>query len=291
MARLGRRKPATVGSYILSMIIFLGIGGFFLVTGFTEYMDSKKIPVDFNTVSADELKLGMVLEGDLSFNLGKFMESYRTKYGVKTGSSTYYYIIPAGGEATPFLGPFMSLKGNTNINQDLDRQSGSLYNSLSGFDFIDVPTVHIKGKLKKLSSEDKGYLRDALKQIGYSSSEIESMISPYTFEYSNFNTYNFFFIAGGIFFLLGFLYAIPGIVRLKKQKSTALGEGFVSYGAEAVNTQQSQYGSDMNMQQNQYEGDMNAAQNPYGNDMNMQSGSDMGEQQNPYGQDDDGSNF
>lgn len=291
-----KRKPASVGSYILSMIVFLGIGGFFLVTGFTELMDSKKIPVDFNTLSANELEVGMVIEGDLEFNMGKFMESYTTKYGVKTGSSTYYYVIPAGGESSVFMGPFMSLKGNTRINSQLDSQAKSVYSYLQGYGDSDFDTVHIKGKLKKMSNEDKGYLKSALAQMGYEGAQ--NMISPYTFQYSNFDTYGIFFIAGGIFFLIGFLYAIPGIVRLKKQKSIALGEGYTSYGAESVNPQnpygngtgnpQNPYGGDMNAAQNPYGGDMNATQNPYGGDMNATQnpyGGDMNATQNPYGND------
>ena len=60
---------------LISVAIGLFIAGItFICIGVTEFYRSQVTPEDFNMLTADELKNNLIVEGDLYYNYGAFVE-------------------------------------------------------------------------------------------------------------------------------------------------------------------------------------------------------------------------
>lgn len=135
-----------------------------------DVIDSFKTPVNYNFMTAADVKDGTVVEGNLLYNFGFYEEQYMTgRFGNRTGSSSYWYLIPLiGGEEEAYMGFYT---GNKDLISTLDRQSEETY---SMFDTNVEPTpIHFKGKIVKMDSEDETYFRDGLLEFGLTLEEAQ----------------------------------------------------------------------------------------------------------------------
>ena len=150
------------------------IGVVLLVLGIEGLIDNSKKPVAFEDLKLSDLKAGMIVDGNVSFNLGCFEESYKTRYGIKTGGSQYYYAVMVESKIIAIK----CLSGGT-VSNALEKQSNELLN-YTGKDTPSFEGVAIKGKLKKMDSKTEGYLKDYLYYDELGGQILE--ISPYTIE-------------------------------------------------------------------------------------------------------------
>lgn len=150
------------------------IGVVLLVLGVEGLIDNSKEAVAFEDLKLSDLKTGMIVDGNVNFNLGCFEESYRTRYGIKTGGSQYYYAAMVETKIIAIKCP----SGGT-VSDALEKQSNELLN-YTGDDEPSFEGVAIKGKLKKMDSKTEGYLKEYLyyDELGGQIMEIE----PYTIE-------------------------------------------------------------------------------------------------------------
>lgn len=135
-----------------------------------DVIDNFKTPVNYNFMTAADVKNGTVVEGNLLYNFGSYEEQYTTgRFGNKTGSSSYWYLIPLiGGEEEAYMGFYT---GNQALISALDRQSEETY-SMSDTDTEPTP-IHFKGKIVKMDSEDETYFRDGLLEFGLTLEEAQ----------------------------------------------------------------------------------------------------------------------
>ena len=135
-----------------------------------DVIDSFKTPVNYNFMTAAEAKDGTVVEGNLLYNFGSYEEQYTTgRTGNRTGSTSYWYLIPLIGEEEEAYMGFYT--GNKELITALDRQSEETY---SMFDTGVEPTpIHFKGKIVKMDSEDMTYFRDGLLEFGLTLEEAQ----------------------------------------------------------------------------------------------------------------------
>lgn len=135
-----------------------------------DVIDNFKTPVNYNFMTAADAKDGTVVEGNLLYNFGSYEEQYTTgRFGNKTGSSSYWYLIPLiGGEEEAYMGFYT---GNQALISALDRQSEETY-SMSDTDTEPTP-IHFKGKIVKMDSEDETYFRDGLLEFGLTLEEAQ----------------------------------------------------------------------------------------------------------------------
>ncbi len=154
----------------LAVIAFV-FGAILIWMGLQDYMDSKKTPVPYDTLTPEMIESGMIVEGDVPYNLGIFEEMYTTNYGIKTGDSSYIYLIPVGDQ-------FMGLQcGNKETIAELDQQTEDTVKMFEGT--LSRPSsIHFKGKTSKMDSEDLSYAKQALQQAGLTDSEIDDVICP-----------------------------------------------------------------------------------------------------------------
>lgn len=193
--------------------IFIVIGVILTFEGVKDTMDSKKQPVDFNTMTEKDLKNDMIVEGDILYNYGVFEEEYRTTYGIKTGDSDYTYLIPIGEKK------YMGIKNQTNDQQiALDDQTNKTIDFLLGNSTVEPTPFHFKGRIITMSSQDKGYMRDYLLDMGYTESEVDGYILGYCIECVDFKGGMGEVGLGAALLIIAFLMIITPTLERKKQE-------------------------------------------------------------------------
>lgn len=148
------------------MLAALGI--VFTVMSAGDLIDSCKTPLNYNLMSVSDIKDGAIVEGNLFANLGSYEEYYTTgRFGGKTGSSSYWYLIPVGEEE--FMGFYT---GNQDLISALDRQANETWASLDD-DTVQPTPIHFKGKIVKMDAEDENYFRNGMLDCGFTLEEVQ----------------------------------------------------------------------------------------------------------------------
>lgn len=170
-------------------------------------------PSDFNNMVEADFEKGMIVEGDLYANLGCFEENYRTKYGVKQGNSQYNYMIPVG--ETQYMG---LLNNTVDLETALNQQADETFSLMLGETTDDPAPVHFKGRVVKMTDETKGYLRDYMLELGFTTEEVDDYILPYYIKCEIYGGGVWMALIGLVFFVIGVLsYVIPYMSARKKQ--------------------------------------------------------------------------
>ncbi len=154
------------------MWIFVVLGAIFLYEGINNASNSRKTPVDFNSLQVSDLKENMIVEGYIDKNYGYFEEEYRTTYGIKTGDSIYNYLITIGNQ-------YMGLKNHTEEQRvALDQQMNDTIDSLNGKG-VGPDKFYFKGQIKTLSNQEVGFMKEYLAYMGYTESEANKLMCKY----------------------------------------------------------------------------------------------------------------
>lgn len=173
-------KGLAIGQRFLIVLITVGVVLTYM--GAMDLIRGAKTPANYDSLVASDIKKGMIVEGYLSANLGAFMESYTTRNGVKTGSSQYTYLIPVGENE------YMGLLNNTTaMETELDAQTEDTYNYLAGNTITPPSTVHFKGRVVGMDSEEKGYMSSYMRDIGFSDNEITTYALSYYIKCENYD--------------------------------------------------------------------------------------------------------
>lgn len=163
------------------MWIFVVLGVIFLFEGASSAINSKKTPVDFNSLKESDFQLNMIVEGYVEYNLGYFEEEYRTTYGIKTGESIYNYLIPISETR------YMGLKNQTEDQRImLDQQTNDTIDMLSGQSVTPTP-FYFKGRIRMLTAQESGFMKDYFLSMGYSEAEAQKYMCQYYIECVDFS--------------------------------------------------------------------------------------------------------
>lgn len=144
-------------------------GAIMVAFGIYTLVMNGKSAYDLNELGDNEFKKGMMVEGDITFNLGAYEETYNTRYGVKEKSSAvWYYIVPVGDES------YIGVAVNANEKgAEFDRQTDQTYAWLNEETDQYPDTLHVKGKLAKMDAEDRALYKAAFKELGFSDAEFD----------------------------------------------------------------------------------------------------------------------
>lgn len=195
------------------MWVLVIIGGIFFYEGATSVADSKKTPVDFNSLKESDLQVNMIVEGYIEFNFGSFEEEYRTTYGIKTGDSIYNYLIPLGDSK------YMGLKNDTEEQRvALDQQMNDTFDVLNGLS-VTPQAFYFKGRVKALTEQEIGFMRDYIVSMGYTQSEAEKYMCKYYIECADFNGGMMKALIGALMLVVGLAGVIgPSVMESREQK-------------------------------------------------------------------------
>ena len=153
-----------------------------LFSGFSDLSCKMKKPVDINTVTAGQLKKGLVVEGDLQYNIGQFAESYTTYNYIRVGSKKANYVVPLSD------GSFIGLENYfTKQNSLFDAQADETYNYLAEETDQTPRTIHIRGQVKRMNYETQKIFKQAFREWGFSDAEITQSATEFYVEYKNYN--------------------------------------------------------------------------------------------------------
>lgn len=208
------------GANLLGRLLFvLGVCGVvFAYIGGVDLIDSKKPRYELGELMESDFKKGMIVEGDITANLGSFQESYTTTNGVKTGSSDYSYMIPVGEKQ--YAG--FEAKFDDTIGL-LDEQTDDTFLVLSGESSEMPEPVAVLGKVKKLPKKTRGFLRSYMLDLGFTEQDVDSYILDYYIVQTSFDSAAGFFFVGIGLILLCVLILVIVVVRSKKNSVPSSG--------------------------------------------------------------------
>ncbi|MCH5268583.1 MAG: hypothetical protein J1E62_09605 [Lachnospiraceae bacterium] len=151
-------------------VIMVILGVMLIGMAIVDLIDNSKVPLSFGNLKVSQLKNGKIVEGDVPINLGCFQESYRTRYGIKSSSSNYYYVVFVEDKA-------IGLRCTGETHEALEKQANAFLNH-TGDDAPDLESVPIKGKIRKMDSETRGHLEEYLydDESGTNIAEIEPYV-------------------------------------------------------------------------------------------------------------------
>ena len=203
---------------------FLGIGLAVAVYGLILTINLRKPAVDLNKVSWTTLKANQHVVIDLDFVMDEYM-LYGEKdknHEVKNVTSRFYTVpeITAdengGLNMTHFMGVAVPAKETATYERIADK-SYAWWTDTTGTVAWDPESVYIDGYLRKMSSDDKKYMREYLYDIGYSSEEVDEMLIPYVIM-NNASSMVGLVAAGLVMAALGAAFLIITIIRIKKDR-------------------------------------------------------------------------
>lgn len=260
----GERKMKNFLSRLAGVILVFG--AILVWMSVSDAINASKTPVDYSTVKESEIEKGMIIEGDLNFNYGAFEESYTTTNGVKTGSSKYTYMIPIGETK------YMGLKNTTtDMQEQLENQANKTFSYMLGESTSEPDTIHILGCVKKMDSETKGYLREYMLDMGFTSSEVDQYILDYYIQCENYDNWGAPLMVGIVLLLIGGAIVLGPILIARKQ-STYSGGGTVvqnsfengTYTMDSTSAFQTESDNTVYENQNFEQNNMEAAQDSFG---------------------------
>lgn len=147
-------------------IALIAMGAAFIIPGYRDHTAHAMDPISIEYLTPDMLTgKSLLVEGDIIGNYGAYMEEYTTNYGVKTGNSTYYYLID--------LGDYGYIGLRTQAASQFDNQSDAYYDYLMGLSATPPESIHVKGILKKQTKQEYNYMLEYLQEMGYSVRESE----------------------------------------------------------------------------------------------------------------------
>ena len=210
------------GFFKVFIICLLG-GLAFVVIGAIEVADSKKTPIDINTLTKDDIKAGVIVEGDIYYNFG-VCETIESKRNGKTESTSYRYVVPLVDD-TMFTVNVNDGSSNASLIADFDRQTDETYDLLDGNIEDTTTVVHVKGKINKMGNEDYGYYKDFLKSGDYTDDEISTYGSEYYLVIKDFSEGPLIMIFGLVFVGIAVLIGFLSIRKSKKAAANATPAG------------------------------------------------------------------
>ena len=204
-------------------------GMIMLVYGLILNINLRKPAVDLYSIDWNDLHGSQHVVVDLDFLMDPYM--LYEKDGTVTSQ---FYTIPdlyQGEDGRLYMGGFMGVavtKENFSKYDKLVDQSWEWWTDETGTVAFTSEPIHIDGYIRKMSANDKKYMRQYLQDMGYTSSEIDQLIVPYVL--MNNASSNLGFIFGGLIVLvLGGVFTALAVMRPlkdKKAQETSFTGGF-----------------------------------------------------------------
>ena len=136
---------------LLNGIALMVIGIVLTVVIAGELIDNAQPGVDYSTLTADTIKEGMIISGELPFNLGGYETVTREGDNGKQEVGTYYLICT---DDYDFWGIYTADKA---LLSKLERQATQ---TVTLDDLEDVTPIEFKGKVTAMDDDDKRIIRE-----------------------------------------------------------------------------------------------------------------------------------
>ena len=197
------KKKSIINKTTVGIVLCL-IGSILFILGKIDSLSYNNNLKDINEVALKDIKSGMIIEGDITHNLGIYAGREGIKYDYK------YYIIPINKNS------YISFHSRFNeVDSLLDKQFAEYLKYLEGGN-IPQTVVHIKGKVKKLTDSDEiKYLDSYLKDTAYK----DSYTNYYYLDEFDEKVSSLVEKIGRVIFFIGLFLILYGLEKKSKMKN------------------------------------------------------------------------
>lgn len=143
-------------------LILLALGIVLIVITGGEMADYSKKGIDYSTLQWNDFHEGMMVEGDLPQNYGAYEEIVDEDDKKSIGQ---FYLIDAGNDC--FMGLYTPME---NLLSSLNDQYEQWESD------SEITPVHFKGKVTKMDSEDREFIREYLISNGFTAEEVDDYV-------------------------------------------------------------------------------------------------------------------
>lgn len=182
-------------------ITFLVLGIVLTVMTAGDLIDNTKTPKNYADLQKEDYKVGMMVEGDLLDNYGWYENITRESDSGTKKVVGYYYLIDAGDEG--LMGLYTPID---DLIKELDKQEEEGSDYWNGYTDKEPRTVHFKGKVCKMDSEDVKIYREYLSDMGMTSSDIDEYCLELYIKVTDTSTHPILLGAGILLSVLGLLF-------------------------------------------------------------------------------------
>lgn len=208
------------------LVLFLAIGGIiFLVIGIKQKVEFNQPRADLETVTANELKEGMFVEGEIYelWNEFAYTEEYESTLGVKHNEKTTdrFFALPMEYsfymDDLKFIAICSRDKSELSKMVKMSKEAAELYQNGKEL----VTTMHFVGKVQKLENEYLQFFKeDIAYELGVGISEAEQYIVPYVIRSWPNDNSTAGIIIGAVMAVLGLGGAAIFIIKFVKSRSS-----------------------------------------------------------------------
>lgn len=196
-------------------IAFFGIilvgGLIFLINGIKDNIEFSKPHGDLETITADELYEGRIVEGTIYelWHEFAYTEEYDTTLGIKSSkerTTDRYFALPleySFEEENPIFVAVSSR--NSDTLRTFEQMENETIDYFNGKEYDEYTSIHFVGKVQKLSGEYLQFFKEYIAEIyGVSEKEAEKYYAPYVLtSYSNNGGLVPMIVVGAVMTLIG----------------------------------------------------------------------------------------
>ena len=150
---------------IVIAVVLLVIFGKKMLASFTGYEN-------FESLTPDEISNQMV-ELDLRYNFGGFLEQYEENTTTKVQKTEYIYYIIETGDDYAVDWRYMAVRVPAWLESKMEAMADNTYEG------YESDPIHLAGEIRKLSSEELRYFNDTFKEAEWTDAEIAEGTLPY----------------------------------------------------------------------------------------------------------------
>lgn len=166
-------KAKSIKKTLVPAILLIIIGLIVACMQLSNVLAILKGHTQFESLKPDEIKANMIVDVDLSVNLGAFLEEYEenTKTHV-TRTTDMYYVIWTGDENEMDY-RFMGIKVDADDITKMDEMSQAYFNGES------YDTIRYSGNIQKMTGEELEYFEEYFLEVGFEEDVLDDMLLPY----------------------------------------------------------------------------------------------------------------
>ncbi len=186
-------------------IIFVLLGVILAVTMTMKLIETSGTPEQFSSLTGDNIKTDILVEGDIEYNFGNYETLYNQKSnGYKETLGQYFLIQLSDGQLIGFY------TSEAETIAALNRQEDVYYDYMTGKSDIQPEKLHFKGVVQKMDFEDSkifsNYIGEA---FNLRSDEVgDTSICVYIENYDNSEAVPIMLVGGVLLAIVGLVFVI-----------------------------------------------------------------------------------
>ena len=218
----------------ISLVVFLiAIGVVLLCVGLPTAIGHLKGSQVFEELAPEEIKPHTIVDLNLKYNCGGYMEEYEKNKSTGRTRTTYiYYVIWTGDEFDDDY-RYISIKVPASYESQMEDMAEGTYNHSR------TQAIAFSGEVQKMSNEDYEYYKEYFMDAGYTEAEFEEMTLPYHIVVGDMGvsrTVHYLFSLAGIVIIAAtiiYFVRVIGGSKLKTIKKEIAAAGYNDYTAES----------------------------------------------------------